>query len=82
MNEDKTMMQQFIEVVKDDHDHLFDFIANNYWKFNKEELKDICKELLYGIYYAESRGYITSADSGIIYESVTDELENLYNEED
>ena len=79
--EEKTMMQQFIDCLKNNPDHAFDFIANNYYRFSKEDLKDICKELLYGIYYAESRKHILKSDSKVIYECVAEELEESYNEE-
>lgn len=79
--EEKTMMEQFVDCLRNNPDHAFDFIANEYYKFSKEELKDICKELLYGIYYAESRGYIMESDSKAIYDNAADELNELYNEE-
>ena len=41
------MMEQFIDCLRNNPDHAFDFIANEYYKFSKDELKDICKELLF-----------------------------------
>ena len=79
--EEKTMMKQFTDCLRNNPDHAFDFIANEYYKFSKDELKDICKELLYGIYYAESHGHIFEDDSKVIYNCVADELEENYNEE-
>lgn len=29
---------------------IFDFVANNYWKLSKEDLRDIAKELSYAVY--------------------------------
>ena len=78
---ENTMMEQFIDCLRNNPDHAFDFIANDYYKFSKDELKDICKELLYGIYCAESRGHIQKEDSKFIYECVADELNENYNEE-
>ena len=66
MEDNKTMMEQFINCLKNNPDHAFDFIANEYYKFSKDELKDMCKELLYGIYHAESRSYISKEDSKVI----------------
>ena len=79
--EEKTMMEQFVDCLRNNPDHAFDFIANEYYKFSKEELKDICKELLYGIYYVEKRGDIMESDSKAIYDNAADELDELYNEE-
>ena len=43
-------MKALIEVLKNNPNGAYDFIANNYYKMEKEELKDIVKELLYAIY--------------------------------
>lgn len=79
--EEKTMMEQFVDCLRNNPDHAFDFIANEHYKFSKNELGDICKELLYGIYYVESRGHILKSDSKAIYDCVADELEESYTEE-
>ena len=81
MEDNKSMMEQFVDCLRNNPDHAFDFIANEYYKFSKDELKDICKELLYGIYHAESRGRITKDDSKVIYECAADSLDESYNEE-
>ena len=47
-------MKQFIEVLKENPNHAYDFIGNNYHKFSKEELNDIVKELLWTIYSTTS----------------------------
>ena len=44
------MMAEFTEVLKHNPKHAYDFIADNYYKMQKEELATIIKELLYGIY--------------------------------
>lgn len=77
----KSIMEQFVDCLKENPDHAFGFIANDYWKFTKDELKDICKELLYGIYHAESRGNILKDDSKVIYECTAEELEESYGED-
>ena len=81
MDENKTIMQQFIEVMRDNPDHAYDFIANHYTQFYKDELASIVKELLYGFYEMERKGYIWD-ESGEFYKSVADELDEYYNEEE
>ena len=71
------MMKQFIEVLKNNPNHAYDFIANEYYKFSKEELKDITKELLYTIYNNNSK-----AMQSIMLEEVADELADNYEEEE
>lgn len=68
-------MRQFIEVLKENPNHAYDYIANNYYKFSKEELKDITKELLYAIYDNH-----TKAMSNLILEEVAEELADNYEE--
>lgn len=43
-------MKELIEVLKNNPKAAYDFIANNYYKMSKEELKDVVKELLYSIH--------------------------------
>lgn len=45
------MLNDFIEALKNDTS--YDFIANNYYKMDKNDLKDIILELLYEVYYSE-----------------------------
>lgn len=47
----ENIMKDFIEVLKSNPNHAYDFIANNYYKFSKEELASVTKELLYAIHY-------------------------------
>ena len=44
------MMEQFIDILKNDPNAAYDFICNNYYNMSKEELKNIAKELLYAIF--------------------------------
>ena len=39
------MKEEILKACKDGT--LYDFIANNYWKMSKEELKDVCLEAVY-----------------------------------
>ena len=64
-------MKNFVEVLKNNPNHAYDFIANEYWKMSKEELASITKELLYAIYYFDK------AKEEEILESVGIELEEM-----
>ena len=74
-------MKEFIEILRNEPDKAFDFIANNGWKFSKTELVDIAKELLYGIYHETEWGLIVKADHDKILKNAADELEEIYTEE-
>lgn len=67
----ENIMQEFIEVLKSNPNHAYDFIANNYYKFSKEELASVAKELLYAIHY------FNKAEEADILESVGLELEDI-----
>ena len=43
-------MKDFVNVLKDNPSGAYDFMANNYYKMSKEEIRDIAKELLYAIH--------------------------------
>ena len=68
-------MKDFIEVLKNNPDNAYDFICNNYYKMNKEELKDFAKELLYAVY-----DNMTTAEHNKILNDVATELEYTYTE--
>lgn len=74
MNE-KNLMIRFTEVLKDNPDHAYDFICQNAWKMSKDELKDIIKELLYGIHTV-----VLKSEHDEILQSVADELNEQYQE--
>ena len=69
------MMKQFIEILRNNPDHAYDFIANNAWNFSKDELRNIIKEFLYAI----NRDL-----SALEYEEITtcvaEELNDMYSE--
>ena len=67
----ENIIQEFIEVLKHNPNHAYDFIANNYYKFSKEELSSVAKELLYAIHWFNKE---QEAD---ILESVGLELEDI-----
>ena len=64
------IMKDFVEVLKNNPNHAYDFIANNYYKMSKEELASIAKELLYAIHY------FNKVEEKEILESVGIELED------
>lgn len=66
------IMEKFIEILKTNSNHAYDFICNNYWKMDKEELASIIKELLYAIYY------FNKTEEKEILESIGIELEDNY----
>lgn len=51
----KTLKQEMIESIE--NDTFYDFIANNYHRFTKDELATIIKEFEYTRYEVEKRGY-------------------------
>lgn len=66
-------MKEFIKVLKENPNHAYDYIANNYYKFSKEELNSIAKELLFTIYDNN-----TTAEHNRILLEVAEELEDIY----
>lgn len=53
-----------------------DFICNNYWKMSKDEIVNITKELIYGIY-----ANVTKTERDAIMFDVAIELDEKYEEE-
>ena len=51
----KTLKQEMIESIE--NDTFYDFIANNYHRFTKDELATIIKEFDYTRYTIETYGY-------------------------
>lgn len=68
---ENNLMKQFIEILRNDHGKAFDFLANNAWKFSKDELRNISKELVYGIYM-----HVGDMDQDSLFEEVAEELED------
>lgn len=63
------IMKNFVDILRNNPDHAYDFIASNYYKMSKEELASIVKELLYAIHY------FNKMEEAEILESVGIELE-------
>lgn len=78
----ENIMVEFVEVLRNNPDGAFDFIANNGHNFSKYELVDIAKELLYAIHYEANFGLLTTADHDQILANAADELAENYAEEE
>lgn len=68
--------KDFIECLKNNPNHAYDYIANNAWAMSKDSLTDICKELIYGIL-----DYETKREAKEILYNVAEELTDLWEEE-
>lgn len=77
----ENIMKQFVEILKNNPDKAYDFIANNAHMFSKYELADIIKELLYGIYSESKYGAILEEDHDKILANAADGLAEIYDEE-
>lgn len=69
-------MKEFIDVLKNNPSHAYDYICENYYKLSKDELKDIAKELLYAIY---DKSYSAKEHDSTLYD-VALELTDIYAE--
>ena len=67
--------KDFIECLKNNPNHAYDYIANNTWSMSKDSLTDICKELIYGII-----DYETKREAKEILYNVAEELDDLWEE--
>lgn len=72
----KLACKEFIECLENNPNHAYDCIANNAWAMSKDELTDVCKELIYGII-----DYETKRDAREILKNVSEELNDLWSEE-
>lgn len=68
--------KDFIECLKNNPNHAYDYIANNAWAMSKDNLTDICKELIYGIL-----DYETKREAREILCNVAEELTDLWEED-
>lgn len=69
---DEQAMVKFIDVLRNEPEEAFDYIANNYNSFDKDELVTISKELLYAIHTNVPR------EQDDILSDVADELADRY----
>ena len=65
-------MKELIDVLQNNPNHAYDFIAMNFHKMSKDELASVTKELLYAIHH------FNYAEEKTILESVGVELEESY----
>lgn len=70
------IMKEFIDVLKNNPSHAYDYLCENYYRMTKDELKDIAKELIYAIY---DNAYTTEEHDKILNDVAT-ELEDFYEE--
>lgn len=75
-NESISTMAQFTEILRNNPDGAYDFIANNYWKMSKEEIVSITKELMYAIH-----SNVTKVEHDAIMLDVAIELDEQYEDE-
>ena len=68
-------MAEFTEALRNDPDHAYDFIGQNYWKMRPEELGNIIKELVFGI-----KDFVYKREYREIMEGVAIELDEQYEE--
>lgn len=67
------VMIEFAELLKNDHNHAYDFICDNHHKMSKSEIVFIVKEMIYSIY---NNCFESQAEN--IYNDVATELEEEY----
>lgn len=75
---EQTIMKEFIDCLRNNPSHAYDFIANNYHKFSKDELCNIIKEFIYAI---DPVNYLIESEFKQITSMVADELTEQYTEE-
>jgi hypothetical protein len=66
-------MKEFTEVLRNNPNQAYDYIASNYYKMSKEELTNIAKELLYAIHTNT-----TEAEHNKILKETANELMEQY----
>lgn len=43
-------MKEFVDVLRNNPNSAYDYLASNYYKMSAEEIRDVAKELLYAIH--------------------------------
>lgn len=72
-------MMEFTEVLKNEPDKAYDFIINNSYRFSKDGLADILKEMLYSIHYHIGNSFYGNLESDILGD-VQIELDDDYDD--
>lgn len=70
------MQKEIIKAVEEDN--LYDFVSNEYYRMNKNDLVDLLKELTYAIYRG-TRKYAMIQEE--IRENLVEQLHELWDEE-
>jgi hypothetical protein len=79
-NDDNTVaMMEFTEVLKNEPKKAYDYISNNAYRFTKDGLSDIIKELLYSLNYHIGNNFYGDLQAEIL-EDVQIELDEQYDE--
>jgi hypothetical protein len=68
-------MEKFVEVLRNNPNHAYDFISNNGHTFNKTELIDIIKEFIYAV-----ANRVDKFDRESVWDNVAEELAEQYTE--
>lgn len=68
-------MEELIKVLKESPNKAFDFVAANFWRFTKEDLKQVLLELMYAVYHLSSESVHDK-----IMESCANSLDDIYTE--
>lgn len=70
------MQKEIIKAVEEDD--LYDFVFNEYYRMNKNDLVDLLKELTYAIYRGTRKHAMIQEE---IRENLTEQLHELWDEE-
>ena len=70
------VIKEFIELLENNPDKAYDFISNEYYRMDKDTLKDITKELLYAMY-----DKMTKEEHDKALADVAEELKSFYTED-
>lgn len=70
------VIKEFIEVLENNPDKAYDFISNEYYRMDRDTLKDIAKELLYAMY-----DKMTKEEHNEALADVAEELKSFYTED-
>lgn len=70
------VIKEFIEVLENNPHKAYDFISNEYYRMDKDTLKDIAKELLYAMY-----DKMTKEEHDEALADVAEELKSFYTED-
>lgn len=79
MYDNTKAMMEFTEVLKNEPQKVYDFISVNAYRFTKDELTDILKEVLYSIKYHTDNSFYVGL-YGDILRDVQIELDENYDE--